>query len=453
MELVSRFFPVMRVRYKGEDKGQSNSEQSKAAHESDRMDLSGFNLDKLPFYGRVLLLQGPVGPFFRRVADLFEERGAKVTKVNFNTGDDWFYPDGDIIRFKGSIEQWRADLPALITEGGFDAIFLFGDCRPIHRPVRCIANAADCALWVFEEGYFRPNYVTLERDGVNAFSPLAKLQPEELLAEPLAHVPLPEAFPFSFRRMAWQAFTYFMVMYFGSMRYPKYVHHKPTGVAESLRWVRCWTRKLFYGWCQAATVEQVLAEDRKKRFFVFPLQVHNDAQIHTHADSDVLQLCMREVVESFARHASADDWLVIKHHPLDRGHTNYRKMIDALSAELGLSGRLHYLHDVHLPTLFDHCKGLVTVNSTAGLQALHHRLPVKTLGRSLYNKPGLTYQGTLESFWTTDWKPDHDLYLRFRAWTIAKTQINTSFYADPNCGSKRRRSLEDTAVGEYSSVG
>ena len=143
-------------------------------------------------------------------------------------------------------------------------------------------------------------------------------------------------------------------------------------------------------------------------------------------------------MESFAKHASHDDWLIIKHHPLDRGHTNYGRIIAKLAADLGIEGRLHYIHDVRLPTLFDHCKGLVTVNSTAGLQALHHQLPVKTLGRSLYNKPGLTYQGVLDSFWTTDWKPDHDLYLRFRTWTISRTQVNTSFYADSTCGFKRR---------------
>jgi len=400
-------------------------------------DTAGFSLEKLPSYGRVLLLQGPVGPFFRRVADLLEERGAQVTKVNFNTGDDWFYRSGPVIRFPGTLDQWPAFLQELIREGDYEAIFLFGDCRPIHCPVGGLARAAGCAVWVFEEGYFRPDYITLERDGVNAFSTLATLDPDQLRAEPLAQIPQAVRFPHAFRRMAWQAFTYFLVMWLGAWRYPRYVHHKPSGIAEGLRWVRSWLRKMLYRFSEAATLREVIGAGRKGRFFVFPLQVHNDAQLQSHSNSRRVQFCLRQVAKSFAGNASKDDWLVIKHHPMDRGHTNYRKFIRRLTLEMGLAGRLHYVHDVHLPTLLDHCKGLVTVNSTAGLQALHHRLPVITFGRSFYNQPGLTYQGDLDTFWTTAWKPDHDLYIRFRAWTIARTQINSSFYADPSCGSAR----------------
>jgi capsular polysaccharide export protein len=37
--------------------------------------------------------------------------------------------------------------------------------------------------------------------------------------------------------------------------------------------------------------------------------------------------------------------------------------------------------------------GVVTVNSTAGLQALREGKPVVALGRALYDMPGLTFQG------------------------------------------------------------
>jgi capsular polysaccharide export protein len=416
-------------------------------------ETAGFSLDKLPFYGRVLLLQGPVGPFFARLAGHLRQRGSSVTKVNFNYGDDWFYPRGDIIRFSGTPDQWPRFLQALIAEGNYDAVFLFGDCRPIHRPVGDIARASGCAVWVFEEGYFRPDYITLERDGVNAFSSLARLKPEELREEPILPIRIGAKFPDSFQRMAWQAFTYFAMIWFGAWRYPHYLHHKPSGWIEGFRWVRWGIRRKLYSVAQAATISQVLCEQRKNRFFVFPLQVHNDAQLHAHSDSHGIHVCLTHVMKSFAQNASQDDWLVIKHHPLDRGHTNYRKIIGILTEEMGLAGRVHYVHDVHLPTLFDHCKGLVTVNSTAGLQGLHHKLPIVTLGRSFYSKPGLTYQGGLDSFWTTDWKPDYDLYLRFRACTIARTQINSSFYADATCGSKRGFSRAAAPAGELAPRG
>jgi len=410
-------------------------------------DAAGFSLDKLPTYGRVLLLQGPVGPFFRRVARLFELRGSHVTKINFNAGDDWYYSKGDIVRFTAPFSEWAPFLRKLLAEGNYDAIFLFGDCRPIHRPVRPIAEEAGCELWVFEEGYFRPNFITLERGGVNAFSSLVKLQPEELLAEPALPVADTARFPNSFEQMAAQAFVYFWAMYYGAWRYPHYQHHKPNGWIELFRWLRSGVRKALYSIFESGTRDRVLSMERKGRFFVFPLQVHNDAQLCAHSDSKAIHDCLEKVMRSFAANASLEDWLVIKHHPMDRGHRNYRTLIGALTTEIGLDGRVHYIHDVHLPTLFDHCKGLVTVNSTAGLQGLHHKLPIVTLGRSFYNKPGLTYQEGLDTFWTTDWKPDYDLYLRFRAWTIARTQINSSFYADRTCGSVRTFSRGEALAG------
>jgi capsular polysaccharide export protein len=400
----------------------------------------------------VLLLQGPVGPFFQRLAHLFEERGTRVTKVNFNSGDDWFYPRGDIVRFRGTIDQWPAFLKALIAGGDYEAIFLFGDCRPVHRDVG--AAAAGCAVWVFEEGYFRPGYITLEHRGVNGFSSLVKMDLDQLRDGPITPVPKATLFPNAFRQMAWQGFTYFLIKAIGAWRYPCYVHHRPGGFSEAFCWVRSWIRRMLYSLSEAVTVRQVLGPERKNRFFVFPLQVHNDAQLCSHSDSREVHLFLKRVMESFARHASREDWLVIKHHPMDRGHTNYRRIIRQLTAELRLAGRVHYLHDVRLPTLFDHCKGLVTVNSTAGLQGMDHQLPVITLGRSVYNKPGLTYQGGLDAFWTTAWKPDHELYVRFRARVILSTQINSSFYADPTCGYKRRwiRPEAPARAGEQESL-
>ena len=59
-----------------------------------------------------------------------------------------------------------------------NAVVLFGDERPVHRVARRIARAFGIPVWCFEEGYLRPNYVTFERDGNNANSPLPR-SPED----------------------------------------------------------------------------------------------------------------------------------------------------------------------------------------------------------------------------------------------------------------------------------
>jgi len=58
---------------------------------------------------RLLFLQGPAGPFFRRVARRLTQRGCHVTKVNFNSGEDSL--EGSYA-LRGETEQTFADLLA-----------------------------------------------------------------------------------------------------------------------------------------------------------------------------------------------------------------------------------------------------------------------------------------------------------------------------------------------------
>jgi hypothetical protein len=91
---------------------------------------------------------------------------------------------------------------------------------------------------------------------------------------------------------------------------------------------------------------------------------------------------------------------------------------------------VRYIHDQHLPTLFMHAVGAVVVNSTAGLAAIHQRVPTKVMGNAIFDMAGLTWQGTIDSFWRAGEATaiDYDLYLRFRSYLIRNCQINDSFY-------------------------
>jgi len=118
---------------------------------------------------RILLLQGPVGPFFRRLAKELRAAGAEVHKVNFNGGDGLFYPRG-AISWRGHPGDWPQFLARLLQERRIDIVLLFGDCRPIHRVARSVAQQYGVRVGAFEEGYIRPNFVTFEQFGVNGFS-------------------------------------------------------------------------------------------------------------------------------------------------------------------------------------------------------------------------------------------------------------------------------------------
>jgi capsular polysaccharide export protein len=173
-----------------------------------------------------------------------------------------------------------------------------------------------------------------------------------------------------------------------------------------------------------------------KRFFLVPLQVSIDSQVSEHSRFASVADFIRYVIASFARSAPADTVLVIKHHPFDRGYHDYTRLIRALSAEFALEGRLLYIHDQHLPTVLDHVRGAVVINSTVGFTALTHGAPLKPLGVAVYDLPGLTFSGELDEFWVAaaTFRPDDALVRRFRTYMIEQTQINGSFYTGPIAG-------------------
>ena len=377
---------------------------------------------------RILLLQGPVGPFFARLAKDLRQAGAQVFKVNFNAGDWFFYPRG-AFNYRGTMQDWPAWFTALVESLRIDVLFLFGDCRPIHSVAHTIALARGLEIGVFEEGYVRPDYITLELFGVNAYSRLPRV-PDYYLDKSENTIGTTKTHPVgnAYWAMAWCSFWYFLMGALGKPLFRHYRHHRPL-VIEVLPWLRSAWRKHWYRWVERNAQDQLTGE-WSQRYFLVPLQVFNDTQLTNHADFESVAHFIEDVMRSFACKSPSNTLLVFKHHPMDRGYKDYTALIRKLAQEMGISGQVRYIHDQHLPSLLNHACGVVVVNSTVGLSALHHRRPTKVCGNALYDIKGLTFQGSLDDFWmaTADAKPDHDLYQRFRRYLVAKTQLNGSFY-------------------------
>jgi capsule polysaccharide modification protein KpsS len=129
-------------------------------------------LERLGAARNILLLQGPVGPFFDHLARFLIEQGRSVTKINLNAGDAWFYRQAGAIDFAEPPDHWPHFVDRILHERRIDALILFGDCRPYHRSAILRARLQSIPAFVFEEGYLRPNFVTFEPGGVNANSSL-----------------------------------------------------------------------------------------------------------------------------------------------------------------------------------------------------------------------------------------------------------------------------------------
>ena len=116
---------------------------------------------------------GPIGLFFARFCRYLQGCGIPVTKVAFPLREFGFPADGCLPYSKG-MDSWRPFLRQLIEERGIRHIFMYGDFIIPHRIAVEEARNLGVEAWVFELGYLRPNYVTLERDRVNARSNLNK---------------------------------------------------------------------------------------------------------------------------------------------------------------------------------------------------------------------------------------------------------------------------------------
>ncbi|MBN2646522.1 MAG: hypothetical protein JXR44_01905 [Thiotrichales bacterium] len=121
----------------------------------------------------------------------------------------------------------------------------------------------------------------------------------------------------------------------------------------------------------------------------------------------------------------------MKHHPVDRGRKDYAKCIMRLAQKFGISDRVLIFYDVFLPSCLKNAKGTITINSTVGLSSVLHGTPTITLGRAVYDMPGLTNHAVpLQEFWHHQIATDNELFQKYRCYLIHHTQLNGSFYGD-----------------------
>lgn len=385
------------------------------------------SLERLLTHQRVLLIQGKMGSFFSRFASFLHTQGIEVSKINLNAGDAFFYRHRErVYNYAGTLADFDGYLTDLLHSQAIGAVVCFGDCRPHHAVAGAVCRRLGTAFFVFEEGYLRPDYITLQQDGINGYSQLDLRVIKQL--QKANDKPLPTHN--RFYKLCLAAIVYYIVARAKQDEFPHYTHYRGmTAWQEGITWLKAPVRKAYH-YLPDKRLQRRLHESLVQRYFLVSLQVYNDSQITFHSDYADITVFIDEVMTSFAQHAPCDLHLVFKHHPLDRAHRHYGALIAMLAKKLGITGRVHYGCDMHLPTLIRDSLGMVTINSTTGLQSIYHNRPTKVMGRAIYNVPQLTDQQPLDGFWQHPMPPDQDFYQRFREYLIEQTQLNGSFYGD-----------------------
>ena len=376
---------------------------------------------------RFLLLQGVSSPFFARLADRLIADGHQVFKVNFNGGDAAYWLPRTAWRFRGALSDFPPWLALKFESHGFTDMLLFGDRRPLHIPAIACAKRFDAKVHVFEEGYFRPNWVTLERGGVNRFSALPR-DPDWYLGNASRipeHAYQRVRTPLSVR--AAHDIAYHLANLGNFIGFPGYRTHRPCNAAvEYAGLARRFASLRFYERRDKVICDQLV--NGKKPFFLLPLQLESDAQIREFSSFSGMVEVIDTVVKSFARAAPDGAQLLIKNHPLDSGFVDYPPVINRLAQECGIKDRVHFIETGDANPLLEHTKGVVLVNSTVGTAALEAGRPVKTLADPIYNLPGLTFQGELDDFWKGGTVPEPTLMAAFRKMVMHATLVNGGFY-------------------------
>lgn len=387
-----------------------------------------------------LFLQGPITPFFAEVAAELAALGHAVHRVNLNLGDKLFWRGGTgtVVDYRGRPEDWPVFVAAYLDRHAVTDIVLLGEQRAYHRAAIAAAQTRGIAVTVTDFGYFRPDWITLERDGMGGDSHFPR-DPEAIrtLARGLPPADLEERQKDDFALQArWDVTYHLAAMLPGSFRHYRSHHlHHPlaTYAGIGLRLLRRRAER-----AEGARIVEAL---QGLPFWVFAMQMETDFSIRAYSPYRDMDTPLGEVIRSFAQHAPAEAQLLVKIHPLDPCIKNWNRRLPAIAEAAGVRSRVHVARHGPLDVMLEASRGLVTVNSTVGLRAVVLGLPVKAMGQAVWDVPGLAHQGALDAFWAEGAPPEATLRADFLAALQALTQIRGVFYAQGG----RRIAVAETA--------
>ena len=379
-----------------------------------------------------LFLQGPHGPYFRRLAKMLRAAGAVVWRVGFNAGDAFFWSDkSSYIPYTGTVEDWPAIFRRIAAEKDITDIVLYGDTRPIHAEAVKAARAMGLMIHVFEEGYLRPYWVTYERGGSNGNSSLMDLTIPEMqktLAKADLDVPEPPAHWGDMRQHVFYGAVYHGFLLLKNAAYRNFRPHRAMTVTEEFRLYLKRLLLMPYLWA-----DRVIATSKIK-YGGFPyhlaiLQLEHDSSFQEHSPFATMTEFLEVVIDGFAHGAPQHHHLVFKAHPLEDGRVPLRKEIKRLAQEHGVGHRVHYVRGGKMAQLLDHTRSAVTVNSTAAQQVLWRGLPLKVFGDAVYAKPEFVSTQGLPEFFAHPDRPDSRAYRDYRHFLLETSQIAGGFYS------------------------
>lgn len=379
-----------------------------------------------------VFLQGMPSPFFSRIASQLRMRGCRTTGINLCFGDRLFWRGPDTVNYRGSFEQWPSFIADFFEAQGVTDLVLLGEQRLYHREAIALAQERGIRVSVTDFGYLRPDWITLERDGMTGNSRFprdpAAIRGIASQAEPPG---LARCYEDSAFRMALHDAAYHFGNLIAGWLHPRYrrTDRRPHTIVYTLCSARRMLLSRLRRKAMQARVDALIGSGGP--FFVFPLQLSHDFQIVAYSPFEGMGDAIDFVIASFARCAPPRARLLVKLHPWDPGTEDLGAATAACASRHGIADRVVFVDSGDLDHMMSASSGVVTVNSTSGLRALQLGKPVKTLGRAVYDVAGLTSGASLDAFWAAPRVPDRTLVDALITAMTATIQIRGVFFREP----------------------
>lgn len=351
--------------------------------------------DQLPTSHRsktVMLLQGPVGPFFSELHNTLAANGWSTRRVIFHPADAFLKNGKKCVRFTGDFEQWESWLRFEFSQKKPDCVILFGSSRPAHKIARRLADIFDIPVLSLEEGYLRAGYVTAEFGGNNQHSPLVKWKSQDKTRLNPARDHIATPMRSSFLTMSFWGAAYYLTRDLLSSKNDEDLFHRSReGV---LRLVWSWCIHMLQRVLKRATEAPLQGKlFRNPGYIIVPLQVSSDSQIQKAArgwtTSKLIDACLTALHQNHSRQT-----VVFKLHPLERSNRKITQLIHQRARDLGVDKeRVQVMHTGRIGNLTQRASGMVVINSTSGFSALHQGVPLLVLGEAVFRHDVLANTG------------------------------------------------------------
>lgn len=378
----------------------------------------------------ILFLQGPLSPLYTMLGRRLKRQGFAIRRINFCIGDETHWREGGATPYKGSVDAWRAFIGRFLDQHLISDLVLHGDRRIYHRIAIEEARKRGVYIAVSELGLLRPDWMTFERDGLSVLSHFPT-DPDRIrqIADAAGDIDFSPRFKTSFWKVAVPDMTYNLLntaLWFFYPRYQRHTIYFPPleYLAHGLRMMTQRQRD-----AKAMALVQRLEQSGVPVFLV-PMQLEGDFQLRENSPFGGMAAALDFLCVSFQNHAPKDAVLLLKSHPLDNGLDGWKTVLRSLTLSYGLEDRIFFADGGDLLMMAKIAKGVVTVNSTAGLDVMRKGVPVKVLAPALFDVSGMSDQQSINEFWNNPQVPIREDVERFIKAIAATIQVRGTIYDD-----------------------